>query len=176
MLTQTGRPRTVIVPGWVYRALLRNKVNLNEVTNYAKMRQILSQDDMVSWAYLNNQYQLRKHHLTVDTLQSLFDGLTEQQLQEYKQTIQPLSLMDTIASSTLERLNDINNMTNTDPYQFFNVGDLVLVVLNESFESKVQQLEDLLNFIKQYMKAHYAISAIADASQLPLYTLYIELL
>lgn len=176
MLTTGGQPRTFVIPGWVYRAILRNKVNLTDLNNYSKMRSILSQDDMVSWVYLNDCYKLRKSNLTYDLLKTLFDGLTTEEMSEYDMAIQPLATTDAVASSTIERLRDVNNMTSADPYQILNVGDMVLIILNEGFDNAVQSLEDLLNFIRQYLKAQYTVNAIANVSFCPLYTLYIELL
>lgn len=175
MLTPSGKPRTFVVPGWIYRAILRNKLNLNDIVNYEKISKILSQDDLVSWLYLNDRYQVGKHKLTPYALNNLFHGLTAEQTQTLD-WLTYQSTTDAEALSVQERLRDVNNMTSTDLYQIVTVNDLVLIILNEGFQTAVGDFGELKKFITTYLKALYSLEPIQDVSQYPLYTLYLELL
>lgn len=175
MLTPSGQVRTFIVPSWIYKAILRNKLNIADIQDYGKMRHILSQDDLISWAYLNDIYTLRKRRLTLNSLVELFSGQVNP---EYYLTVQPSSTLQENAFAVMERLKDTYSMTSkvNSTYEFITVNDMMLVILHEGFEQSVQDLEGLLSFLRDYMKALYKTATIPDASYSPLYSLYLELI
>lgn len=157
--------RTVVIPRWIYQALVRQRVDLSQLLNPDTVTPVLSRDDLAEWIYVNDDYHINKTRISNVTLRLLFKDDTSQ--------------MDYIRDRVKARLgvND-NTVTAGIPkcYETINVNDLTLVILDEEFERVLGDTDSLLDFIRQYLKAHCRVLTLLEVSQLPLHSLYIALL
>lgn len=157
--------RTVIIPRWIYKALLRHKVQLDQILNPDVINAVLSQDDIAEWVFTNDHYQVLRRSLSNQIIGPLFKN--------------DLAAMPYIKEKVLARL--AYNNTEVAPgtskcYETININDMVIVILDANFETALRDITDTLGFIREYLKAHYRMMTITEVSQLPLHSLYIELL
>lgn len=157
--------RTIAIPRWIYQAFIRHHIDLSQILNPEVVTSVLSRDDLAEWVYVNDLYQIARHQITNFNLQSIYPGTDAQ--------------MDYIKERVLSRLSKDNNVVCAGTpicYETINVNDLVLVILDEGFEVTLTDTDNLLNFLRQYLKAHCRVMTITEVSYLPLHSLYIELL
>lgn len=164
-----------IIPGWIYRSLLRNKLNTVDVADYAKMRKILSTSDLAEWVYVNNALKIEQCFISGRSLEYSFNALTQDNWREITNSVLPLSKTEEIALSTTGKLNStISYSMSESAYQFINIGSAVYLILNEGFLSDITKPGFKLEFVKDYLKQCYAIASINDVSQLDMYQLYLQ--
>lgn len=169
MLTVSGQARTYVIPGWVYKAIIRNKLNIIDITDFTKIKPILSNNDIASWIYLNQEYKLMKHELSYNSIESLFQP--EISLAEYSH----LASSNEIVNLVNSRLN-VNVNTMIEEYQIITVNDLVFIILNEGFGTFIQSIDNIKRFIRDYLKGYYSVEKLSTVAHSPLYNLYVELL
>jgi hypothetical protein len=166
--------RLFVMPGWIHRAIIRNKLNIVDATNYAKMRSILSLEDFAEWCYLNDRFKIQNSYIAPITLHYMFDNLTVEQKQEFNISVDPLSMTEAIANSITAKLTLANAMSD-NAYQFIVTGENIYLILNEGFSSITNDTNKLLEFIKEYLKVCYSKYSIPRVSLLGLYDLYVKL-
>lgn len=157
--------RTIVIPRWIYQAFVRHRIDLSQILNPDVVTPVLSRDDLAEWIYTNDLYQVSRHRLTNFNLQSIYQGTDAQ--------------MDYIKERVLSRLGKDSRVVQAGTpicYETINVNDLVLVILDEGFEVTLSSTDTLLDFIRQYLKAHCRVMSITEVSYSPLHSLYIELL
>lgn len=157
-------PSTIIIPRWIYQALVRHHIDLSNILNYDTIKEVLSKDDIAEWCYLNDKYTILKHHLSDVTLCNLFNDYTE------------LSSMSYIKERVEQRLAYQSDTKQSKCYETINVNQTVLIILDEGFDCIINKMELTLEFIRDCLKAHSRVMSIAEVSYLPLHSLYIELL
>lgn len=166
------RPQIIIVPGWIYRNVLRNKLNTIDMMDYRKMRQVLSLDDMAEWFYMNDSFKIDKHTLSSFYVDSIWHSFTPEDKLEYSNSVVPLSASEEIACSANQKLM-ANAMSDTC-YQFVRTTDVLYVVLSEGFMASLQDTEKKVQFVKNYLKECYAMAPVADVSMLGIFGLYMK--
>lgn len=166
--------RLFVLPGWILRAIIRNKLNIVDATNYAKMRSILSLEDFAEWCYLNDRFKIQGSYIAPSSLCYMFENLTNEQKQEFNISVETLSLTEAIANSITAKLTVANAMSD-NAYQFIATGENIYLVLNEGFSSISNDPNKLLEFIKEYLKICYSKYSIPRVSLLGLYDLYVKL-
>ena len=157
--------RTIVMPRWIYQAFVRHRIDLSQILNPDVVTPVLSRDDLAEWIYVNDLYQIARHPVSSFSLQSLYSGTDAE--------------MDYIKERVLSRLSINNHVVHTGTpicYETINVNDLVIVILDEGFEVTLNSTDSLLDFIRQYLKAHCRVMSITEVSHTPLHSLYIELL
>ena len=97
--------KTVVVPDWVQRGLVNNKLNVMDIGNYSKLRTVLSIDDMSELYYINTQLRINNILLSSVFGRDLFEHLTPDQLQEFENSVAPLSGTEEIANTVRARLS-----------------------------------------------------------------------
>jgi hypothetical protein len=166
-----------VLPGWIHRSLLRNNLNTVDVSDYAKMRKILSIEDFAEWVQLNDIFKLdNQAYVSTTTLDQLFNSstLTKDQIVEYRNSVLPLSGTDDIAKTTLNKLCASNSMSK-NACNFIATGDNNFVVLNEGFINSINTKESKLDFIRKYLEFCYSLYSVKRVSLTSIYDLYVKL-
>lgn len=176
---QTLTPmRTIVVPGWIQRALLRNKLNTIDLLDYRKVRQVLSLDDMAEWFYMNDRFEINKVRLSNTYLETAWHSFSPTDQLEVRNSVLPLSGSEEIASSANHRLtaktDNISNPVGNQNYQFIRIENNLYVVLSEGFMTTMQDQAEMLDFVKKYLKECYAMVSVADVSKLSIFELYMK--
>jgi hypothetical protein len=167
-----------VLPHWIHRAIIRNKLNLTDIQNYSTVRRILSLDDMAVWEYLNTLFTLDrgviKYSISSTPLADLFSITSSEERIEYDSHIIPLSGSPDMAASIKERLSAEDNTD--DAYSIILDGHIVYVVLHAGFLTHVANDANMLTFVQQYLKNCYKLDTVPNVALLSLFRLYIELI
>lgn len=169
--------KVFVLPGWIHRSIIRNNLNIVDVSDYAKMRNILSLEDFSEWVYMNDILKIdNQAYISTNTLDQLFnsDTLSKQQLMEYRNSVLPLSGAENIAETISSKLSAYNSM-NDKPYSFISVGNNNLIIINEGFFNVVNDANQKLEFIKQYLKLCYSLYSVKRVSLTSIFNLYVKL-
>jgi len=173
-MTSTLLPlKILVVPGWIYRNVLRNRLNTTDILDYNKIREILSIDDMAEWLFINNRFNLNGSFLSNNNIEESFNNLTIAQKAELNNSVLPLSGTDEIAHSVTTKLIGSNPM-NSCEYSFITIENTIYIILNEGFMTKILDSDYELEFIKKYLKECYMIASIPEVSELSIFNLYIK--
>ncbi len=164
--TLRTEPSTIIIPRWIYQALVRHHVEMKDILDIDRIKSVLSDEDIAEWCYVNDQYTILKHHLSDCGLTSLFKDTDR------------LVNMPYIKERVDQRLRYDSTDIVTQPkcYETINVNQTVLVIIGEGFDATMRSIESCLDFLRVCLKAHARVFTITEVSQLPLHSLYIELL
>lgn len=175
--------QVVMVPAWLFRTVLRNKLNTIDLINYDKLRPIISVDDVAEYLAINDKLKIGgcnpNHYYYFG---SMFRNLTPEQTIEWNNSVVPLSGSESISSSLISKLsrsNPMDSYSDTEakpPYTFITVNTTVFVILEEGFITHMSSTDNMLDFIKLYLKNCYAVAKMSIVHQLPLFGLYIKLL
>jgi hypothetical protein len=163
----------IIIPGWIYRAINKNKLNIIDVLNYSKIRSVLSIDDMAELVYMNDQFQINGYYLANTSYATTLLNLTPAQKAELDNSVRPLSLTEEIATSAKAKLTLSNRMSEC-VYQFVTIDNNLFVILNEGFLTSIQNDDRMHEFVKLYLKECYAMTSIKEVSTYDLFKLYLS--
>lgn len=166
------KPQIILVPGWIHRSLLRNKLNTIDMVDYRKMRQVLSLHDMAEWFYMNDRFMVDNTRISSQFVDSVWHSFTPQDRVEHQSSVVPLSASEEIASSANQKL--MANTVSDSFYQFVQTTDVLYVVLNEGFMVSLQDTEKKNQFVKDYLKECYAMAPVACVSSLGIFSLYMK--
>lgn len=186
----------VPIPVWIYRHFLRQGLNTMDFLDYAKVRNLLSAEDMATWSTIVDlPFGLE---INCQSLHSLFskgnDGSANQD-----------SLSDLYSDQTYRALTGFDVVENikarlskplTDkepPYHFVPYKDTLFLVLGESFltyvgSEKESTYSKAINttgmttaqslnrkaFISECLQNLYAMAEIHEISRLPLFKTYLK--
>lgn len=178
-MTQTLTPiRTIVVPGWILRSLLRNKLNTIDLLDFSKVRPVLSIDDMAEWFYLNDRFTINNCRLSTDYLEGLWHSFSPEGKLEIQNSVLPLSGSEEIASSANQKLlaktDNVSNPVGNPKYQFIRIENILYIILSEGFMSSLLEPAATLEFVKNYLKEHYAMASVADVSKHGMFNLYLK--
>lgn len=180
MLKTLTPMRTFVVPGWVHRSLLRNKLNIIDLLDYNKARSVLALDDMAELFYVNDRFKINGCLLSNESFITSMTGLTEANKAELNSSVIPLSGSEEIAQNVITKLSGSNPMNGLpsagDSYNFISIDSTIFIILHEDFLKK--QLTDGKNdytfeFAKNYLKQCYAMVSIPEVSRLSIFGLYL---
>lgn len=161
------------VPEWIYRKLIRNKMNTIDLKDYGKMRSILSLDDLAEWFYVNDRLSVDKQLLSNTLLEKNWTSISSEQLTEVMNSVLPLSGSEEIAHSANTKLNGSNPMSDSY-YKFINIDTTIYVVLSEGFIKHLQDQNSLNDFVSNYLKQCYAMASVSDVSKLSIFQVYLK--
>lgn len=173
-----------VLPASVYRAIIRNKLNIIDAVNYRKLRNILSIDDLAEiWHVNTNPLKAINDSTTVDLsgwgfreLFATMNTLTPVETNEIQYTIQPLSGSITIAETLRQKLST-NDMTEDDTYyKLLLNNNIVFVVLENGFLTRMQNLPYRLDFYRNILKELYKVTRIPEVSRHRLFNEYLKAL
>jgi hypothetical protein len=170
--SSVGAINTVILPGYIYRAIIRNKLNIIDSVNYAKLRAITSVNDLAELLCINS-IALPYHQGSLDLsercssrLERQFEihkPLTTLEKSEIQQTILPLSGSVELRSSIIKRLS-ANDMATDAAYMLILHNNILFVVLEDGFLKQMDELDYRLQFYQSYLKECYKVVKIHDIS------------
>jgi hypothetical protein len=167
-------PDVYIVPGWVYRALYRNKMNLDDLFDYTKARQFLSVDDMAEMVFLQRSFAVDGCLLSNNWEPCFMNGTPDRsKINQEFDTIQRIA-SDLITSNNV--MAKLERPTTEASYDFIKANDRLIVVVREGFGITLQNPESKQEFVKNYMKELYAMAAVADVNKLEIFKLYLKTL
>lgn len=165
--------KTIVVPDWVQRGLVNNKLNVMDIGNYSKLRTVLSIDDMSELYYINTQLRINNILLSSVFGRDLFEHLTPDQLQEFENSVAPLSGTEEIANTVRARLSKAS-VGDSPLYSFVVLNNVIYIILKDGFMTLINDTQYVLDFVKAYLKECYVLLPIHEVSKLPLFALYIE--
>lgn len=165
--------KVFVVPGWVLRAVYRNKFSAIDLMDYTKMRSILSVDDMAEWFYLNDMFQVEGKRLGFNFLDNYSHSISPVQKTEINNSVLPLSGSEEVAISANAKLDKVTSLTSTSEYEFIKLDNLLYVVLNEGFNKIVQDHESKMIFVNKYLKECYAMTSVSEVSRFSIFELYL---
>jgi len=177
----------VLIPGWIHKSILRNKVSINNILDYNTVRHYLSLNDMAEWFYLNDKFHIDNKSLSTSLLELVFITNTNSYEKDsvLSSTILPLSQSQEISENVLSRLtNSVDSSlsyTNTTSsselgYKFVIIQNNILVILDEGFLSKINTPPLKFTFIQQLIKKCYTLMSITEVSVLNIFSLYLRAL
>lgn len=165
--------RIFILPDWIHRAFIRNGIQLTEVTNYSKVREALSIDDMAAWFWANDSLKIDNVPLTRHSLLGFFSGLTTEQSTELNNSVYPLAMSEASACYVSTKLRAANAMSGNE-FKFVTVNLDVFVILSEGFLNLMDTPDSRLDFVRKYLKESYRLLTTHEVSRLPIFSLYLK--
>lgn len=170
--------KTVAVPGWIYRALLRAKRSTADLTNYSVLREVLSVDDFAQWFYVNQHLKIDNQYMFQFFDERFFEGLSPAQALEIKNSVAPLAFSEEIASSVKTRLSTEKEDWQVSPtdvdYNFVLLDNTIFVILHEGFLKNMTDAQKRYAFVQEYLKKCYAMTSIADVSKMAAFRSYVN--
>ncbi len=169
-----------VLPEWIFKAIIRNKLNVVDIEEYSKIRSILSFEDLVMLEYYNRYFNITKKQINLATT-DLFNitKLTPEQQMEY-QTVRTLSTTDETKDTAYAKLSypsDFNLMDDkTLKYRFIPTHNFVALVLSEGFIEDINEPTNIKVFIASYLEHCYFMASVNDVSQLAIFNSYLTLL
>ena len=176
-----------IIPTWLYRTIVKNKLNLIDVIDYKKARKIFSTHDLAELFFINtndrsNPFRYLSSSAWDDsrpeTLDFFFDNstITAEEMLEIRHTVIPLSQSAEIASSVKGRFEGTPPNGVTD-YSFIPVNNgIIFTILNEGILKSLLDPEYMLNFMRSCLKQQYSVDTIASVSNNATFEKYLNLL
>ena len=167
----------VLVPYWVENVLKRNRLKFTDVLNYAKMRELMSVEDVSAFL----------HFQTTDLIAPLRGAECSILLSSWEQTrsandptelasvVIPLSQSEATASDAMQR-NLVPAMDLDIPvYQLVDVErEVLIVVIREGFSEVMQDNAKALDFLRDVLKQYYIYMDVHQVSTLQVFRNYLE--
>ena len=167
----------VLVPYWVENVLKRNRLKFTDVLNYAKMRELMSVEDVSAFL----------HFQTTDWIAPLRGAECSILLSSWEQTrsandptelasvVIPLSQSEATASDAMQR-NLVPAMDLDIPvYQLVDVErEVLIVVIREGFSEVMQDNAKSLDFLRDVLKQYYIYMDVHQVSTLQVFRNYLE--
>ena len=163
-----------ILPHWILRQTTRNKLTLNDLRSYSKLRQVLTIDDMAEWFYLNDSFRLNKEYsLSTSILETYFDSMTTAETAELRNSVLTLSSSEEIANSAISKLSQSNLMSDC-LYEFVRADNGLFLVIKEGFIKQMTDQNKQFEFVKDYLKFFYASRSLHEVSQVNIFNFYLK--
>lgn len=162
-----------VVPEWILRSLMRNKLNTIDLMDYSKVRGVLSLNDMAEWFYMNDRFTIDNCRLSNGFLDTHWHSFSSEQRFEVQNSVLPLSGSEEIANSASAKLSGSYPMS-TGVYQFVTVDNILYIVLSEGFMNEIPKPDFRSEFVKKYLKECYAMASVSDVSRLSIFDLYMR--
>lgn len=167
----------VLVPYWVENVLKRNRLKFTDVLNYAKMRELMSVEDVSAFL----------HFQTTDWIAPLRGAECSILLSSWEQTrsandpaelasvVIPLSQSEATANDAMQR-NMVPAMDLDIPvYQLVDVErEVLIVVIRKGFSEVMQDNAKALDFLRDVLKQYYIYMEVHQVSSLQVFRNYLE--
>jgi len=164
--SETFFQESIIIPYFIKKALVRNKLDTIDVLNSEKMSKILSRSDMLLFDYLNissscfyNRYQVLNKVFALPYGSEV--GLSD----------------ETAVDDITRMMTPVNRDPDSVEYevQVLKEGKIA-VILNPGFFDVLTDRDKFKAFVSEYLKALYSLSSIADVSSRNIFSVYFGLL
>ena len=166
--------KVFVIPGWIYKALQRNNINIIDIHNFSTCRHVLSLDDMAEWLCVNDSPIFEDSWLSTGSFMSQFNGLQPAEREEINNVITALGYSEATLKSVTSRLSNSSPYTKSY-YQIITQSGGLYVVLNEGFFNEMTNLVYRENFIKNYLKACQVLLPLHEVARLAIFKKYLDL-
>jgi hypothetical protein len=171
--TSLEQMKIFVIPDWIYRNVIRNKLNIIDIADYSKIRSIFSIDDMAEWFYLNDKLKIDDIRISNEWLDCFWHSISPSQLTEVRNSVLPLSGSEEIAHSAKLRLTKDSNLSKST-YKFIVINNILYIILSEGFITHIQNPANKLDFVKNYLKECYAMASVSEVAKLSIFDLYLK--
>ena len=174
--------RVKVIPDFIYRTILANKLNVVDIETYSLIRRYLSMEDLGLWEVANEGICLSGNPNNKVTLSTcpLFDidKLSSEEAREYGTFIRPLSgANDNIAAVTAILSSPSSLLSARDStYSFIQTQTFMAVIIYAGFITEMQDKAKYTTFVKKYLEQCNVMASENEVSQLPLFREYLTLL
>lgn len=158
-----------IVPHWIFKAAILNRLNTIELTDYTKLTGFLSLDDMAEWLYLNESFSLGSIKATDLCIYNLLDNLDDQALRNIRKMTQMYRDNEDNMLAIVNRLRYTNSSDVNDEfrdkesvYKFIHTPTHILLVLNEGFIDEMKSSDFEYTFMRNCLKELYKTDSITS--------------
>jgi hypothetical protein len=169
--------RIVIIPEYIWKAIHRNNLNIVDVTNFSKIRNILSLEDLIDWYEIVMTIKIRNQPICSIDPHSLFKFSSETQSQEFLSALS-LKRSDELTSRVTQRLKrPITELEGSKPaYKFVPYPDGLILVVSDTFLTAMNVNEELHLFLKAFVETYSEMMGgdITSLRYLNLYDLYLS--
>ena len=167
----------VLVPYWVENVLKRNRLKFTDVLNYAKMRELMSVEDVSAFLHFQTTNwiaPLRGAECSI-LLSSWEQTRSANDPTELASVVIPLSQSEATASDAMQR-NLVPAMDLDIPvYQLVDVErEVLIVVIREGFSEVMQDNAKALDFLRDVLKQYYIYMDVHQVSTLQVFRNYLE--
>lgn len=181
----------VPIPSWIYRHFTRQGLNTMDFLDYAKVRNLLSAEDLAVWScIIDNATGFNLNHQSLHSLMAINDQCNQESLNDLynHDTYRALTGFDVVENIKVRLSKPLTDKE--PPYQFVPYKDALFLILGESFFTHVGYCTDAyrpstvnltpsqtLNrnaFVRECLQNLYAMAEIHEISQLPLFKTYVK--
>lgn len=181
-----------ILPGWVYRAIIRNNFNIIDALNYSKIRQIMSLNDIRDWLLVSRLLYVDDTPITGYNPELHFTNLDEKSKLELNNTIIPYIAAVTAKGSDVlyqsdspetdeianikARLGKSIELLDQPAYRFVSTADTTFIILNEGFLDEMKEPAFKLAFIRELLIECYKVYQVPYVSAyIPIFRTYLKI-
>ena len=167
----------VLVPYWVENVLKRNRLKFTDVLNYAKMRELMSVEDVSAFLHFQSTDQIATLR-GVDRsilLSSWEQTRSTNDPAELASVVIPLSQSEATAIDSAQRYLTPATDLDIPVYQLVDVErEVLVVVVRQGFEEIMQQPAHELEFLREVHKQYYIYLEVHQVSSLQVFRNYLE--
>ena len=171
-----------VIPDFIYRAILTNKLNVVDIETYSLIRKYVSLEELGLWEVANDGLAIgtdARSSVRISTC-PLFDTdkLTTQEAFEFGKFIRPLSG----SNEAIKTVTDILSIPSTLPgvrdntYKFIQTPTFLAVVIYGGFIVEMQDTAKYKSFVKKYLEHCNVMTSENEVSKLQLFREYLTLI
>ena len=168
-----------LIPGNIYHFLKSRGNNIVDAVNYRNAKKLLSQSELVQWAWLNRVFLYRStspvSSVALTHFSPVFENIAEgEEFQEYTSVIERQLVNDEQVSKTFAARLSEKIAYGETPYIFVATRIGMAVVLEDGFTTHMQNKDMERQFVRLYLENAQTFLTIEDISRLPIYKMYLK--
>lgn len=168
-----------LIPGNIYHFLKSRGNNIVDAVNYRNARKILSQDELVQWAWLNRVFMYRSTapvcSVGLTHFSPVFENLSSgEELNEFITTIEKQIINDDAVSKTFAARLCEKIPYGQTPYIFVATRLGLAVVIEDGFMTHMQNKDMERQFVRLYLENAQTFFTTEKLSSLPIYKMYLK--
>ncbi len=167
----------VLVPYWVENVLKRNRLKFADVLNYAKMRELMSVEDVSAFLHFQSTGQIAPlQNVECSILLSSWEQTrSANDPTELASVVIPLSQSEATATDSIQRFRAPAMDLDVPVYQLVDVErEVLIVVIREGFAEVMQDNAKALDFLRDVLKQYYVYLEVHQVSSLQVFRNYLE--
>ena len=167
----------VLVPYWVENVLKRNRLKFTDVLNYAKMRELMSVEDVSAFLHFQSTDQIAvlKGVDCSILLSSWEQTRSTNDPTELASVVIPLSQSEATANDAMQRYLSPATDLDIPVFQILVVErEVLVVVVRQGFDEVMQQPARELDFLREVLKQYYVYLDVHQVSSLQVFRNYLE--
>lgn len=185
--------KTVFIPEWVYRKLIRNYFNILDILNIPELTKVLNGNDLYSIDFLTYYLKFNSDYTGINRSSENKLGIKyfpKEQITDSNWYSLPWANetcfhegagitehVAEIESEITDRLSHRFDKENDKvPYKFIIGNNLIIVVLDEGFLDVLTTKNNNLKFIREYLKSLYKLMPISVVSSTNIFNSYVDII